>query len=151
MEHGPERGFSEEKMQKCAYVMEAGSRSLEIAKRAGVKVAFGTDVGSCPDAQSREFIIRAEVQSAAEILRSATVVSAEVVRMAGKIGVIQPGAYADLLVVDGDPLEDLTVLLGQGEHLAAIMKEGAFYKNTLNPSAADAPQVRREPEPAPAE
>jgi imidazolonepropionase-like amidohydrolase len=151
MEHGPERGFSEDKMQKCAYVMEAGSRSLEIATRAGVRVAFGTDVGSCPDAQSREFLIRAEVQSAAEILRSATVVSAEVVRMAGKIGVVTPGAFADLLVVDGDPLEDLTVLLGQGEHLAAIMKEGAFYKNALNPSAADAAQVRREPEPAPAE
>ena len=71
--------------------------------------------------------------------------------MAGKIGVIAPGAYADLLVVDGDPLEDLTVLSGQGEHLAAIMKEGTFYKNALNPSAADAAQVRREPEPAPTE
>ena len=151
MEHGPERGFSEFKMQKCAYVMEAGSRSLEIATRAGVRVAFGTAVGSCPAAQSREFLIRAEVQSPAEVLRSATVVSAEVVRMAGKIGVIAPGAYADLLVVDGDPLEDLTVLSGQGEHLAAIMKEGTFYKNALNPSAADAAQVRREPEPAPTE
>jgi imidazolonepropionase-like amidohydrolase len=122
MEHGPERGFSPDKMQKCAYVMEAGSRSLEIAKRAGVKVAFGTDVGSCPDA---------EVQSAAEILHSATVVSAEVVRMEGKIGVIQPDAYADMLVVDGDPLEDLSLLAGQGEHLSAIMKEGTFYKNEL--------------------
>jgi imidazolonepropionase-like amidohydrolase len=131
MEHGPERGFSPDKMQKCAYVMEAGSRSLEIAKRAGVKVAFGTDVGSCPDAQSREFQIRAEVQSAAEILHSATVVSAEVVRMEGKIGVIQPDAYADMLVVDGDPLEDLSLLAGQGEHLSAIMKEGTFYKNEL--------------------
>ena len=91
-----------------------------------------------------------EVESGAEVLKSATVISAQVVRMEGKIGVIQPGAYADLLVVDGDPLEDLGLLAGQGEHLAAIMKEGRFYKNALGESAADAAQVRREPEPAPA-
>ena len=142
---------SEISMQKCAYVASQGSRCLEIAKRWGVKTAFGTDVGSCPDEQSQEFVIRAEVLSPAEIIHSATVIGAELVRMVDKIGVVKPGAFADLLVVDGDPLEDVRLLVGQGKHLAAIMKEGRFYKNVLAPSMADAPGVRRARELEPAE
>ena len=46
-------------------------------------------------------------------------------------GVVAPGAFADLLVVDGDPLRDLTLLQGQGEHLSLIMKAGALYRNRL--------------------
>ena len=150
--HGREKGYPDERMQKSAYVMEAGSRSIEIAKRAGVKVAFGSDVGGkCPDAQSNEFIIRGEIESPAEVIRSATVVSAEVVRMEGKIGIIRPGAFADLLVIDGNPLDDLTLFLDQGAHMPAIMKDGTFYKNALSVSTADGPHVRRETEPAPAQ
>ena len=52
--------------------------------------------------------------SAAEIIRSATLVNAEIVRQEGKLGELVPGAFADLLVVDGDPYRDLSVLLGEG-------------------------------------
>jgi imidazolonepropionase-like amidohydrolase len=51
--------------------------------------------------------------------------------MPGKIGVVAEGAYADLLVVDGDPLSDISLLTGQGKHMAAIMQGGRFVKNTL--------------------
>ena len=78
-----------------------------------------------------EFTIRGEVMSAPEVIRSATLINAEIVRQEGKIGELIPGAFADLLVVDGNPYRDLTVLQGEGRHLAAIMLNGRFVKNTL--------------------
>jgi imidazolonepropionase-like amidohydrolase len=58
-------------------------------------------------------------------------VGAEVLNQTGKLGVVRPGAIADLLVVDGNPLEDIGVLVGQGEKISAIMKAGRFFKNEL--------------------
>jgi imidazolonepropionase-like amidohydrolase len=66
-----------------------------------------------------------------EILRSATLVNAEILGRVGELGVVAPGALADLLVVDGNPLDDVSVLEGQGERLRAILKAGLFYKNQL--------------------
>jgi imidazolonepropionase-like amidohydrolase len=78
--------------------------------------------------QSREFVIRAEVMSPFEIIRSATIINAELVNRSGELGVVAPGARADLIAVDGDPLADISLLDGQGEHLTHIMKDGVFYK-----------------------
>jgi imidazolonepropionase-like amidohydrolase len=78
-----------------------------------------------------EFLIRSEVLPAADNIRGATLIGAEVVRMPGKIGVVAEGAHADLLVVDGDPLADIALLTGQGKHMAAIMQDGRFVKNQL--------------------
>ena len=131
--YGRELGYPEASLAKGEKVLAVGTRSLEIAKAAGVKVAFGTDLmGEQDEHQSEEFLIRSQVLSAAEIVRSATTIGAEVLRMEGRLGVIAPGAYADLLVVDGNPLEDLRLLTGQGEHLSAIMKNGKFVKNKLS-------------------
>jgi imidazolonepropionase-like amidohydrolase len=75
----------------------------------------------------------AAVRNACEILRERLrPVAAELLGMEGKLGCIAPGAFADLLVVDGDPLKDVAVLGGQGERLAAIMKNGEFAKNDLS-------------------
>jgi len=63
---------------------------------------------------------------------SATTIAAEIVRMQGKLGIIEPGAIADLIVVDGDPLKDLSLLQNQGQHLSVIMKQGRFHKNRLS-------------------
>ena len=113
-------------------VIEGGLRSLEICKRAGVPVAYGTDLlGQLQSEQSREFLIRAEVQTPIEIIRAATLIGAEIVRQVGKLGCIKAGAYADLLVIDGNPMADLGVLQEQGKYLAAIMKGGRFHKNRL--------------------
>ena len=71
---------------------------------AGVKIGYGTDLlGKMHDQQSNEFRIRGQVQPAAEVLRSATVVAAELLGLAGEVGVVAQGAIADLLVVDGRP------------------------------------------------
>jgi imidazolonepropionase-like amidohydrolase len=83
-------------------------------------------------AQSQEFTLRAQVLSAAEIIRSATTIGAEVTRMEGKIGCLKPGAFADLIVVDGDPLKNLSLFGEEGRHLSVIMKGGRFHKNRLH-------------------
>ncbi|MBV1692945.1 MAG: amidohydrolase family protein [Hyphomicrobiales bacterium] len=128
-----EYGMNADMLAKNDIVIEGALRSLEICKRHGVKVAYGTDLlGQLQTEQSQEFTIRAEVQKPIEIIRAATLIGAEVVRMEGKLGCLEPGAFADILVVDGNPLKNLKVLQEQGKHLSAIMKGGRFHKNRLN-------------------
>jgi imidazolonepropionase-like amidohydrolase len=126
---GPELGFSEVSLAKLAEVRDAGLGSLEILQSAGVKIGYGTDLlGPMHRYQSREFVIRAEAMAPFDIIRSATVVNAELLNRAGELGVVARGARADLIAVDGDPLADISMLDGQGEHLTHIMKDGVFYK-----------------------
>ena len=66
-----------------------------------------------------------------EIIRAATSVGARIIRQEGKLGTLKAGAYADLLLVDGDPLKNLGLFQEQGKHLAAIVKGGKFHKNRL--------------------
>lgn len=132
VELGAASGAPPHHLEKAAQIAESGNRSLEIARAAGVKMAYGTDLFLMPDEhQCEEFLIRAETLDRAEVIRSATLIGAEVVGMAGKLGVIAPGAYADLLVVDGNPLEDFGLLQEEGRHLSAIMKGGEFHKNRI--------------------
>jgi imidazolonepropionase-like amidohydrolase len=113
---------------KLAEVSDQSLRGLEIMDRSGLKIGFGTDLlGHLHTHQTREFLIRREVQSAAAILRSATAVNAEIL-MEPQLGKIQPGCCADILIVDGDPLEDIGVLAQDGRSLSAIMKAGEFVK-----------------------
>lgn len=74
--------------------------------------------------QTREFEYRSEVFTPFELLQQATINAARVIGMAGEIGEISSGAYADLLVVDGNPLEDLSLLQSDGANLQIIMKGG---------------------------
>ena len=78
-----------------------------------------------------EFMLRREAMAAADIIRSATLVNAEILRQEGRLGELVPGAFADLLVVDGDPFRDISVLLGDGGSMPAIMLNGRFVKNEL--------------------
>ncbi|MFD2239331.1 metal-dependent hydrolase family protein [Aureimonas populi] len=135
-ERAAEYGMPREMLEKNDMVLEGGYRSLEICKAAGVKVAYGSDLlGALAVDQSREFSIRAEVQAPIEVIRAATSIAAEVVRRPGQLGTIAPGAWADLIVVDGDPTRDVTLLEGQGRHLAAIVQGGRFHKNRLAEAA----------------
>jgi imidazolonepropionase-like amidohydrolase len=130
--HAAEYGMNSDMLAKNDLVIEGALNSLEICKRHGVPVAYGTDLlGQLQVAQSEEFTLRAQVLSPAEIIRSATTIGAQIVRMEGKLGCLKPGAFADLLVVDGNPLKDLKLLQGQGQHLSIIMKGGRFHKNRL--------------------
>ena len=132
-ERGASFGMTREMLAKNDRVLEAGKRSLEILKRAGVPVGYGSDLlGALQVEQSREFMIRSEVLTPIEIIRQATLVGAQIVREEGRLGVIEPGARADLLVVDGDPLRGLSCLGDQGAHLSLIVRSGSVYKDRLN-------------------
>ncbi len=116
---------------KLKEVSDSSLRGLEIMERHELKIGFGTDLlGHLHPHQAREFTVRREVQPAASILRSATSVNAEIL-MEPKLGKIQPGCYADLLIVDGDPLKNIDVLAENGRNLLGIMKAGEFVKHRL--------------------
>jgi imidazolonepropionase-like amidohydrolase len=107
----------------------AGMQSM---RKAGVKVGFGTDLlGASHTERAPEFLLRREVFTPIEILRQATSINAELLQQAGELGCIQPEAKADLLVVEGDPLADLSILAAGGERLSLIMRNGEIVKNRL--------------------
>ena len=130
--HAADFGMGPESLEKNKVVLEAGLRSLELAKRAGVPMAFGSDLlGQLQPDQSKEFLLRSEALSAQEIIHSATIVGAELLGRSGELGVIAPGALADLLVVDGNPLKDLGLFQDQGAHIPVVMQAGRFHRNRL--------------------
>ena len=130
---GRDLGIPEVSIAKLKEVRMAGLASLDHLRAAGVKMGFGTDLlGAMQIHQSREFSIRREVMSPIEVIRAATIGNAELLQMEGKLGTVAPGAFADLLIVDGDPLRDLGRLQEQGAHLKLIMKAGRIFKNELS-------------------
>ena len=130
---GKQFNFPAESLRKLTDVIEAGAMAIEIAIAAGVSIGFGTDLlGEAHDQQSREFELRAEVQSPLDVLRSATITNAELMGKAGELGVIAPGAFADLVLVDGNPLHDISVLGGQGDRLNLIVRGGQVVQNRVS-------------------
>lgn len=126
---GPKLGFPPDSVAKVDVVRSAGMNSLAIMKKAGLAMAYGSDLlGDMHKYQSEEFVIRGRALPAHEVIASATHVAAKLLKLEGKIGTIAPGAHADLIVVDGDPLKDLSLLTRQGRHMPLIMKGGAFMK-----------------------
>ncbi len=101
-------------------------------RAAGANVGFGTELlGGLMDRQNREFSLRREVCSPIEILRQATSINAALLGMTGKLGTIAPDAFADLLVVAGNPLADITVL-EKPEGMKLIMRDGRIVRNLLD-------------------
>jgi imidazolonepropionase-like amidohydrolase len=131
-QHGRAGGLSEESERKLALVIDAGLHALELAHRAGVRIAYGTDLlGDMHRFQSTEFTLRAQVQPPAAIIRAATSDAARLLRLEGQVGAITPGAYADLLVVDGNPLEDISLLANPEISLRLIAKAGHIVLDRL--------------------
>lgn len=132
---GAEQGLSKDVLAKNENVRLQGIKALEILARHGVKMGIGSDLlGDMQQCQAEELSIRAEVLGNYEVIRQATAIGAEILDRAGELGVIAERALADLLVVDGDPLADISVLVhNQGEKIVGIMKDGAWVRN---PSAA---------------
>jgi len=126
---GAAMGLPAASIAKVDDVRLAGMESLTIMREAGLQMAYGSDLlGGMHVYQSEEFVIRGRVLPAVEVIASATHIAARLLRMEGKIGAVSPGAYADLIVVDGNPLEDLTLLTHQGAYMPMIMKAGVFIK-----------------------
>lgn len=129
LESGPQLGLPQSSYNKLLQLSDSALKGLEIMKKEGVKMGFGTDLlGPQHVRQGTEFTLRKQVLSAADILISATSVNADILQMKDKLGAVKKGAYADLLVVDGDPLEKIELLAANGAHLSHIMLKGAFVK-----------------------
>ena len=132
VELGEELVFPPESMEKARIALDGAMAGLERMKRAGVKLAYGTDLlGTTYVRQCQEFTLRKEIFTPLELLRQATSVGAELMMMEGKIGCIKPGAYADLIVVDGDPLKNIGLLTQDGRRLPVIVRAGEIVKDTL--------------------
>jgi imidazolonepropionase-like amidohydrolase len=130
---------SEPKMRQ---VNEGSANLLKWAKKYGVKIAWGTDLFGPPAKQAQqplEFVARAKFFTPVEILQQATSLNAELFNLSGlrhpyregPLGVIKEGAYADLLLIDGNPLEDIEIMTDPAKNFRVIMKNGVIYKNTL--------------------
>ena len=127
-QEGREHGLSQGSYDKVADVLDAGHRALEMADRAGVPVPYGTDLlGGMQQHQNREFEIRGDIQKPLEVVRAATSVAARLARMEGEIGCVTPGAHADLVVVEADPLEDIGVL-ARPEHFRHVIQAGRVVR-----------------------
>jgi len=132
-EEGAVLGYGPVSVEKIAQVRDVGLHSLEICRDANVNIGFGTDLlGALENWQSKEFEIRSEVLSPIEILRSATSINALLLQRSGDLGCVAPGALADLIVVQGDPMRDIGILSRPEENLLAVIKDGRFYKDRLS-------------------
>jgi len=116
---------------KILRVHETMLAAMETCARHGVKLGLGSDLlgHEYMKLQGREFAYRGEVHAPLEVLRSATSVNAEILREEGNLGCIAPSAHADLLVLEGDPMKDLS-LFGDTGNIPIIMKAGEFVRRT---------------------
>jgi imidazolonepropionase-like amidohydrolase len=128
-----ELGISDEMLEKLDYHAKEAYGGLERMRKAGISVGFGTDLlGKTYVRQCTEFTLRREVFTPIEILRQATSMGAEILQMKGKLGCVAPDAFADLIVVDGDPTKDIGLLAQDGRALSMIMRNGELVKNKLD-------------------
>lgn len=127
---------------KLKRAQDGTSNEFTWAAKYGLKVAWGTDMFGARQAYDNvlmELEYRDRFFSAAEQLKQITSNNGELLALSGirnpypegKIGAIEPGAYADLLIVEGNPLEDIKVLMDPENNLRLIMKDGEIFKNTL--------------------
>lgn len=131
-ECGAQLGLPAESQRKVQAISREALQALDAMRRAQVKVGFGTDLlGATYVHQCQEFRLRREIFSALEILRQATSINAAILQQEDKLGCIKPGARADVLVVDGDPLKDINLLADNGKHVRLIMRAGQIVRNEI--------------------
>jgi len=122
---GKQTGIPARSLEKNAQVRDAGLAALEKAHTAGVNLVYGSDLlGPLQAAQLDEFRLRAEVQAPIDIIRAATSTAARLLKLDGVIGTLAPGAQADLLVLDGNPLQDIAVLTAPERRLRYVLRAG---------------------------
>jgi len=127
---GAKYGLPDESVQKIAKVRTNGLKALEVLDAAGVKMGFGSDLlGETHYMQSDELVLRAKVLGHAKVVQQATLIGAEILNHEGRLGEVVESAYADLLLVDGNPLEDVSVLTQHDAAIKLIMRDGFIHKN----------------------
>jgi imidazolonepropionase-like amidohydrolase len=128
---GKRYGIGDHQIQKIDLARQQSVQGLTYAYRAGCQIGSGSDLlGDMAAQRAVELELKAQVMTPMEVLMSATRVNAALFRMSDRIGTVEPGKYADLLAVSGNPLRNLRVLQHQ-ESLRVIMKGGRLHKNTL--------------------
>ncbi|KAM3467618.1 hypothetical protein MY5147_008747 [Beauveria neobassiana] len=124
--------------KKNKEVLDKGLQAIKIAAEAGVTICFGTDLlGELHFAQPREFGLRSQVQSALQILQSATINAARMLRQDSFLGQVSPDFAADLLILNKNPLEDITILDEPEKHVLATIKAGRVYASRWSKMATD--------------
>jgi imidazolonepropionase-like amidohydrolase len=124
-EEGKEFGLTEEMWAKVDSVLSSGLEAIARAHEAGVKMAFGSDLlGGMHRHQNEQFRLLGKVQPAIDAIRSATTTAAQLLGREGQIGVVAPGADADMLVLSADPLADIAVLADITDHLDVLIQNG---------------------------
>ncbi|MCY3412012.1 MAG: amidohydrolase family protein [Candidatus Heimdallarchaeota archaeon] len=128
---GVDDGLPERFLVKLDEVLEGGLKALKLAYDSGINIVYGTDLlGKMHKYQLNEFKIRSEVIPAVDLIRQATCNAADLFNMTGKIGELIEGAFADILVLEHNPLDNIEVFMNP-ENIKIIMKEGRIFKNTL--------------------
>jgi imidazolonepropionase-like amidohydrolase len=132
-------GITERQRLKFEQVRAASDTMIRLAKKYHVKIGFGTDLINSLELQAREnheFVLRSRWFTPLELMRQATSGNAELLTLSGprnpypgKLGVIEEGAYADLLLINGDPFADISILEHPDQALALVMKDGRLYKD----------------------
>lgn len=134
---GTRLGWSVPMLDKLQMVKDRGLDAVRIARAEGVPVVFGTDLlGHMHGRQSGEFDLRTAVMPPAEALQSATITAARLMRQEGQIGQIVAGAWADLLVVDGDPMAGLSMLTAPATGIRLLMQAGRVRRSSLGTTSA---------------
>lgn len=124
-EEGREFGLTGEMWAKVDSVLSSGLDAIARAHEAGVKMVFGSDLlGGMHRHQNEQFRLLGKVQPAIAAIRSATTTAAELLGREGEIGLVAPGADADMLVLSADPLADIEVLADIAEHLDYLIQDG---------------------------
>ena len=132
MEVGAELGTPADSLAKLKVAHDAAIAGLDLMRSAGVKIGYGTDLlGATYVQQCREFELRSQVFTPLELLRQATSMGAEILMHDDKLGCVKADAYADLIIVDGDPLKDIGLLAASGDRLDLVMRAGEIVKNRL--------------------
>jgi imidazolonepropionase-like amidohydrolase len=117
---------------KLEMVRHSAQSAVVHARRAGVKIGSGSDIiGPYQHLKGREIRLKAEVMSPMEAIVSATRTNAEIAGLDDRLGTLEPDKIADLIVVDGNPLEDLTLFERGTETVLLVMKAGNIMKNLL--------------------
>ena len=121
-----------ESLEKIKPMLDWAHESIENCQSAGVKLGMGSDIFGYEhhDRQSREFVYRSEVCKPIDILRSATSINAEIAQRSGEVGEVSEGAYADMIVLDSSPLDNLEIFQDPSR-MPLIMKGEAIKRCTL--------------------
>ncbi len=129
---GRQPGWTDDMMAKFARVERAGLNSLRLAKEEGVPIVFGTDLlGAMHERQLGEFTLRAPVLTPVEQLQGATINAARLMNQTDHIGSVKPGAFADLIVMDGDPTQNIGLMSELPRHMKLLMQGGSIVQNSL--------------------